>query len=107
MGHPHTPAKIAINDGAATYINLGSWAEEESDDGEATDEIHRAARTHLLIHRGKGGPTAEFLAWDGDRPRHFSPPQLAAAPARQAMRALRRGWPFTLSNNSWRRRSSP
>ena len=73
MGHTHTPAKLAINDGEATYINLGSWAEEEGDDGEPADTIYRAARTHLVIHRGDHGPVAEFLAWDGDGPRRFSP----------------------------------
>jgi UDP-2,3-diacylglucosamine pyrophosphatase LpxH len=74
MGHTHTPAKIAINDGEATYINVGSWAEEEGDAGECADKTHRAARTHLVIHRGDEGPLAEFLVWDGDRPRRFSPP---------------------------------
>jgi UDP-2,3-diacylglucosamine pyrophosphatase LpxH len=73
MGHTHTPAKTAINDGEATYINVGSWAEEEGDDGEPADTIYRAARTHLVIHRGDHGPVAEFLAWDGDGPRRFSP----------------------------------
>jgi UDP-2,3-diacylglucosamine pyrophosphatase LpxH len=73
MGHTHTPAKMAINDGEATYINVGSWAEEEGDEGEPADKIYRAARTHLVIHGGDHGPVAEFLAWDGDGPRHFSP----------------------------------
>jgi UDP-2,3-diacylglucosamine pyrophosphatase LpxH len=73
MGHTHTPAKMAINDGEATYINVGSWAEEEGADGEPTDKMYRAARTHLVIHRGEGGPVAEFLAWDGDGPRPFGP----------------------------------
>jgi UDP-2,3-diacylglucosamine pyrophosphatase LpxH len=73
MGHTHTPAKMVINDGQATYINLGSWAEEEGDDGEPADTIYRAARTHLVIHRGDHGPVAEFLAWDGEGPRRFSP----------------------------------
>jgi UDP-2,3-diacylglucosamine pyrophosphatase LpxH len=73
MGHTHTPAKMAINDGEATYINVGSWAEEESDAGEPADKIYRAARTHLVIHGGDQGPVAEFLAWDGDGPRRFSP----------------------------------
>jgi hypothetical protein len=64
---------MAINDGEATYINVGSWAEEEGDEGESADETYRAARTHLVIHRGEGGPVAEFLAWEGDGPRDFSP----------------------------------
>jgi UDP-2,3-diacylglucosamine pyrophosphatase LpxH len=73
MGHTHTPARISINDGEATYINVGSWAEEEDDAGESADKTYRAPRTHLVIHRGDQGPVAEFLVWDGDRPRPFSP----------------------------------
>ena len=75
MGHTHTPAKMAINDGESTYINVGSWAEEEGQggEGEPEDSNYRAARTHLVIHRGDQGPVAEFLAWDGDGPRCFSP----------------------------------
>ena len=45
MGHTHTPARISINDGEATYINVGSWAEEEGDAGEPADKTYRA-RTH-------------------------------------------------------------
>jgi hypothetical protein len=77
MGHTHTPAKMAINGGEASYINLGSWAEEESDNGEATDRAYRAARTHLVIRDGEDGPVAEFLAWGADGPRRFSPVQRA------------------------------
>jgi UDP-2,3-diacylglucosamine pyrophosphatase LpxH len=73
MGHTHTPARMTINDGQATYINVGSWAEEESDEGEPAQSTYRAARTHLVIHRGDHGPVAEFLAWDGDSPRRFGP----------------------------------
>ena len=73
MGHTHTPAKMAINDGHATYINVGSWAEEEGYKGDSTDKTYCAARTHLVIHRGKDGPVGEFLTWDGDGPQRFSP----------------------------------
>jgi len=73
MGHTHTPARIEINDGTATYINLGSWAEEEGDEGEPVDEIYRATRTHLVIHPKDQGAVAEFLAWDGGGPRPFRP----------------------------------
>jgi hypothetical protein len=75
MGHTHAPAKVAINDGEATYINVGSWAEEELAEGESTDGAYRAARTHLVIHGGEAGPVAQFLAWDGDGPRPFGSPQ--------------------------------
>jgi len=71
MGHTHTPARVPINGGDATYINLGAWAEEEGDDGEPPDLAHRAPRTHLIIHRGHDGPIAEFLVWDGAAPRRF------------------------------------
>jgi UDP-2,3-diacylglucosamine pyrophosphatase LpxH len=73
MGHTHTPAKMAINDGRATYFNVGSWAEEEGDASEPADRNYRAARTHLLIRRGAQGPIAELLAWDGEAPRTFFP----------------------------------
>jgi UDP-2,3-diacylglucosamine pyrophosphatase LpxH len=73
MGHTHAPAKIAINDGEATYINVGSWAEEEGDEGVPTAKMYRAARTHLVIHGGDQGPVAEFLAWDVGGPRPFIP----------------------------------
>ncbi len=73
MGHTHTPAKIAVNDGEATYINVGSWAEEEGDEGTSAARSYRATRTHLVIHCGDRGPVAEFLAWDVDGPRRFIP----------------------------------
>jgi UDP-2,3-diacylglucosamine pyrophosphatase LpxH len=73
MGHTHTPAKVAINDGEATYINVGSWVEEEGDEGTAAAKIYRAARTHLVIHCGDRGPVAEFLTWDVSGPRRFIP----------------------------------
>jgi UDP-2,3-diacylglucosamine pyrophosphatase LpxH len=71
MGHTHAPARVAINGGEATYFNVGSWAEEEGDDGKPADENYRAARTHLVIHRTDGRPVAEFLEWDGDGPRPY------------------------------------
>lgn len=59
MGHTHVPTRTEVADGASTYVNLGSWAEDE--DPHAT---YRAARTHLVIHAGESGPTAELRAWD-------------------------------------------
>jgi hypothetical protein len=92
MGHTHTPAKIAINAGEATYINVGSWAEEEGDEGVPAAKIYRAARTHLVIHGGDQGPVAEFLAWDVGGPRPFLPPSspngTVLAPSRWSRRAL-------------------
>jgi UDP-2,3-diacylglucosamine pyrophosphatase LpxH len=59
MGHTHVPMKVPVAEGS-TYVNLGSWAEEESEDGESA----RAARTHLVIHPEEKGANAEFLQWD-------------------------------------------
>jgi UDP-2,3-diacylglucosamine pyrophosphatase LpxH len=63
MGHTHVPVRAPIDEGRATYINTGSWAEEA---GERPDApiAHRAARTHLVIRVGEAGPEAELLAWD-------------------------------------------
>jgi hypothetical protein len=76
MGHTHTPAKLPIDGGASTYINVGSWSEEE----EAHEEgalASRAARTHLVIHAGDSGPVAEFLTWDSTLgPRTYDAPVL-------------------------------
>ncbi|MBL8740040.1 MAG: hypothetical protein JNK04_03065 [Myxococcales bacterium] len=62
----HAPA------GASTYINLGSWAEEEPD--EETAHVARAARTHLVIRLRDGKPEAELLQWEsGQGPRKLTP----------------------------------
>ncbi len=67
MGHTHTPAMVSIAQGAATYVNVGSWHE-----GEPTSaDSFRAARTHLVIHPNDAGPRAEFLAWSAEGPRQF------------------------------------
>jgi UDP-2,3-diacylglucosamine pyrophosphatase LpxH len=78
MGHTHVPARMTVNDGVATYINLGSWAEEEGDDRDAVHQTYRAARTHLQIHDGEEGPVAELFAWDRD---HGPQPFLAHSAA--------------------------
>jgi UDP-2,3-diacylglucosamine pyrophosphatase LpxH len=89
MGHTHVPMRVPIGE-QTTYINVGSWAEEEAEEdngakrteeeakavGEGAgvrEETYRAARTHLVITRGDAGPIAEFLAWESDRgPRRFA-----------------------------------
>jgi UDP-2,3-diacylglucosamine pyrophosphatase LpxH len=63
MGHTHVPA--AVPAGAATYINVGSWA-EEADDG-AVDG-YRAARTHLVIHVRNERAEAQFCTWEDSGP---------------------------------------
>jgi UDP-2,3-diacylglucosamine pyrophosphatase LpxH len=65
MGHTHKP--LSVRAGEATYINVGSWAEED----DATSK-YRAARTHVVIHERDGKPEALFFEWvsgHGPRPR--------------------------------------
>jgi hypothetical protein len=69
MGHTHTPAMVPVAEGAATYVNVGSWHEAESDGDE--QPAYRAARTHLVIHPAPSGAKGEFLAWSPDGPRRF------------------------------------
>jgi hypothetical protein len=79
------PAAVAA--GAATYINVGSWA-EDADDPPASDDgageggpsaagwqpalAYRAARTHLVIHvrheRGVSRAEAHFCTWEDEGP---------------------------------------
>jgi hypothetical protein len=77
MGHTHTPARVPVAEGA-TYINVGSWAEDEDEATMANG--HHAARTHLVIHLAESGPVAEFLAWDPtEGPRKFVSTALPAS----------------------------
>jgi UDP-2,3-diacylglucosamine pyrophosphatase LpxH len=70
MGHTHTPVEVTVAEGASTYINVGSWSEQEDDS--LKEHGYRAARTHLVIHSAESGPVAEFLAWDSSEgPRRF------------------------------------
>ncbi|HZU83749.1 MAG TPA: hypothetical protein VE987_12565, partial [Polyangiaceae bacterium] len=70
MGHTHTPAMAPVASGAATYVNVGSWHEAETNEDDASP-AYRAARTHLVIHPAPSGATGEFLAWSPDGPRRF------------------------------------
>jgi UDP-2,3-diacylglucosamine pyrophosphatase LpxH len=67
MGHTHTPVIKPVAEGAATYVNVGSWHEAESDGTSS----YRAARTHLVIHPAGEGATAEFLAWGAEGPKAY------------------------------------
>jgi UDP-2,3-diacylglucosamine pyrophosphatase LpxH len=64
MGHTHVPVKMPVAEGQATYINVGSWAEEE--DQSDVSGGYKAARTHLVIHAEASGPVAEFLTWESE-----------------------------------------
>jgi UDP-2,3-diacylglucosamine pyrophosphatase LpxH len=67
MGHTHTPLRRPVAEGTATYVNVGSWHEAESD----APTAFRAARTHLVIHPAPEGAKAEFLAWGTEGPKLF------------------------------------
>ncbi|HEX7670254.1 MAG TPA: metallophosphoesterase family protein [Polyangiaceae bacterium] len=72
MGHTHVPMRTAVGEGTTTYINTGSWAEDEGTKRDAPI-AHRATRTHLVIRVGDAGPEAELLAWDSaEGPRRFA-----------------------------------
>ena len=69
MGHTHTPVHVPA--GSATYINVGSWAEEEGA-GQSEDPAPRAPRTHLVIHMREARPEARLLIWEsGSGPRSY------------------------------------
>jgi UDP-2,3-diacylglucosamine pyrophosphatase LpxH len=68
MGHTHVPVQVPAGD--ATYINLGSWAEDE--EPEPALAAPRAARTHLVIHVNEARPEARLFIWDsGTGPRTY------------------------------------
>jgi UDP-2,3-diacylglucosamine pyrophosphatase LpxH len=70
MGHTHIPVEQPVSAGSdATYINLGSWAEEEELQG--ASHPYRAARTHLVIELEDGRPKAELRAWQGEAPHKY------------------------------------
>lgn len=73
MGHTHVPVRAVVDDGRATYINTGSWVEDEDSSPEAPI-AYRAARTHLVIRVGDQGPEAELLVWESS----VGPKQFAA-----------------------------
>jgi UDP-2,3-diacylglucosamine pyrophosphatase LpxH len=71
MGHTHIPSEQSVSGGDATYINLGSWAEEEELGETSGHAPYRAARTHLVIELEGGLPKAELRAWCEDRPAKY------------------------------------
>jgi UDP-2,3-diacylglucosamine pyrophosphatase LpxH len=66
MGHTHAPVNEALDQGK-TYVNLGSWGEDDPPDERAT--THTALRSFLLLEQSDGEPRASFLRWtDRDVP---------------------------------------
>ena len=76
MGHTHIPVSVPAGD--ATYINVGSWAEEidenapvvvaENEPAAVIDPAYRAARTHLVIHVRNDRAEAHFCTWEDTGP---------------------------------------
>ena len=67
MGHTHVPLSVRV--GEATYINVGSWSEEDD-----PDSSYRAARTHAVIHERDGKPEGLLYEWHPeDGPRLHTP----------------------------------
>lgn len=67
MGHTHAP--VVAPAGPATYVNLGSWAEEAEDDEDGTTDrvsAYQAPRTHLVIHVKEGRPEAVLCKWSSE-----------------------------------------
>ena len=69
MGHTHVPMRVPVADGEATYVNLGSWSEDEPVEGQP---MPRAPRTHLVVEMMGERAVAELLSWDSlEGPRVF------------------------------------
>jgi UDP-2,3-diacylglucosamine pyrophosphatase LpxH len=62
MGHTHCPEVRRGENGDATYVNLGAWAEEEMEDGRVSSLP--ASRTHLVLQHVDGQPVAQLFRWD-------------------------------------------
>jgi UDP-2,3-diacylglucosamine pyrophosphatase LpxH len=93
MGHTHVPARIPVGEGGATtYVNVGSWHEEEAGP-DSSGPGYLAARTHLVIHPGTDEgltttPTAEFLTWGPNGPKSFDASAKRGAPSPAALPAV-------------------
>lgn len=69
MGHTHLPERFETS-AESCYVNLGAWAEEEVDEGEALRLP--ATRTHLVVQFVDDRPTAALFRWAaGGRPTRF------------------------------------
>jgi hypothetical protein len=72
MGHTHLP-EVEPTAEHTTYVNLGTWAEEESLDG--SPPALPATRTHLVVTCVDEKPTAELMIWEATGPRRYSKPE--------------------------------
>jgi UDP-2,3-diacylglucosamine pyrophosphatase LpxH len=76
MGHTHIPVHTPAGD--ATYINLGSWAEDEDAPDVPDWSAAKASRTHLVIQMNDARPEARLFTWDsGNGPRQYEVPHPA------------------------------
>lgn len=85
MGHTHVPTTKSL--GEASYINVGSWAEEEPSPEETSP--YRAARTHLVIHAREDRHEAHLFEWRSDEGPH--PIQALIRPVRGGQGDVERG----------------
>jgi UDP-2,3-diacylglucosamine pyrophosphatase LpxH len=68
MGHTHLP-EVRETAGAATYVNLGAWAEEETPEGQPA--VTPPSRTHLVVRESEGRTVAVLLQWETSGPKRF------------------------------------
>jgi len=68
MGHTHLP-EVRPTAEATTYINLGSWTEDEPLDG--ASPALPTTRTHLVVTVAGEGPSARLLTWGDSGPQPF------------------------------------
>lgn len=63
MGHTHLPEVHQADEGAATYVNLGAWSEEEASDSDGAASPP-PSRTHLVLSETGEGLQAVLMRWD-------------------------------------------
>jgi len=72
MGHTHEP-RIDSLGGDASYVNLGSWGEDELPDERAAQ--HASPCTFFVLRQQQGDYRGELMRWDPDYgPLPFYPP---------------------------------
>jgi hypothetical protein len=61
MGHTHEPVLQPVSE-SASYVNLGSWGEDDPPDERVTQRNHGG--TFLLVRKHAGDFQAELMRWD-------------------------------------------